>query len=158
MTVSYPIAFEAFSKEVEFYDELVSMHREVSAYLLKFRWCKVLKNSSVYLNLGSTLSVFVFEIENTASAEDNYLWVIAGDLPSMYLDVHGAKTTRQVLEDYTNLAKDWVAHVRNGKSLQNCYPFDAEPTVETALLLEKRAVFIKDAVIDHIADIPFLIE
>jgi hypothetical protein len=107
----------------------------------------------VYLNLGSTLCIFLFEIDNFASRDDKYLWVIVGDIPAMYLDTHGPRTTRQVLEDYVKLAEDWIAHVKHRKSVQNCYPFNAKPTIEMAAMLEKRVSFIKGTLIDNTEDI-----
>lgn len=96
---------------------------------------------------------FLFEIENSESVNDNYLWVIVGDIPPMYLDIHGPKTTKEVLEDYVELAEDWIEHVKLGKSTKDCYPFKAKPTLEMAKLLEKRTSFIKGTLINNIEDI-----
>jgi hypothetical protein len=71
----------------------------------------------------------------------------------MYLDIHGPKTTKQVLEDYIRLAEDWINQVKSGKSIKNCYPFNVEPIVEMASLLEKRTLFIKNTLIYNIEDV-----
>lgn len=151
--MKYPIAYNLVTVKTEFYHELAKVYEEAKVYLLGFAWCHKIIESSIYLNLGSTLCIFVFEIENSASNDDNYLWVIAGDIPPMYLDTHGAKTTTQVVEDYIRLAEDWINHVKLGKSIKNCYPFKAKPTIEMAALLEKRTSFMKNTLMDNMVDI-----
>ena len=156
--MKYPIDYKQITTDTEFYQELIKMHEEAKAYLMDFAWCRKIIHSHIYLNLGSTLCIFLFEIDNSASKEDNYLWVIVGDIPSMYLDIHGPKTTKQVLEDYIRLAEGWIYQVKNGNSIEKCYPFKVEPTIEMAILLEKRTSFIKKTLINNMDNIPFLIE
>jgi hypothetical protein len=156
--MKYPIEYSQTTVETEFYKELIEMHEEAKAYLMDFAWCRKIIQSYIYLNLGSNLCIFLFKIDNIASNDDDFLWVIVGDIPSMYLDIHGPRTTKQVLEDYVRLAEDWIDHVKLGKSIKNCYPFTAEPTIEMATLLEKRTLFMKNTLIDNIDDTPLLIK
>ena len=156
--MAYPIDYKNTTVKTEFYSELSQVHTEAVNYLMSFVWCKAIINSYLYINLGSTLCVFLFEIDNTASKDDHYLWVIVGDIPPMYLDIYGPKTTKEALEDYVKLAEDWTKNVKSGKSLKNNYPFKAEPTFEMAELLEKRVAFIKKTVISNIENIPLLIK
>ena len=151
--MKYPIDYEAITAKIEFNLEVRQMHAKAADYLLSFKWCLKIKSSSIYLNLSSTLCIFLFEIENNASIDDNHLWVVVGDAPSMYLDIHGPKTTIEVLEDYTNLADDWIEHIKEGKSVSECYPFGSEPTIEMANMLEKRSIFIKNNLIHNINNI-----
>jgi len=152
--MQYPINHKKISTETEFHDEVIQLHKEAMDYLLSFNWCKRIIGADLYLNLGSVLCVFLFKIKNSSSKDDNYLWIVVGDIPSMYLDIHGPKTTKEVLEDYIRLAEDWIDHVKLRKSIKNCYPFKAEPTLEMAQLLEKRIFFMKNTLIENIADIP----
>ncbi len=151
--MKYPLAFKSITTKTEFYSEVVEMNKKASDYLSSFDWCRQIKTSSIYLNLGSTLCVFLFEIKNSASNDDNFLWVVVGDIPSLYLDTHGPKTTAEVLEDYTNLADNWVVHIKERKSVKDCYPFMTEPTIEMADMLEKRSLFIKNTLINNIENI-----
>jgi hypothetical protein len=150
--------YSKLTAKTTFYDELTQVHKEAEAYLMDFGWCRKIIGSDIYTNLGSTLCIFLFEIENNASKDDNYLWVLAGDIPPMYLDIHGPKTTKQVLEDYIRLAEDWINQVKSRKSVKDCYPFNVEPTVEMASLLEKRTLFIKNTLIYNIEDVSLWID
>ncbi|MBS1500834.1 MAG: DUF4826 family protein [Bacteroidetes bacterium] len=152
--MKYPIRFESLKKSDEFYSEVVELQNDAASYLKGFKWCDKIINCDVYLNMGLTLCIFLYEIENNASKDDNILWVVAGDLPPLYLDTHGAKTTKEVLEDYVKLAKDWISNVNKGRSIDDCYPFNAKPTIEMANLLTIRATFIQDVLIRNIDDIP----
>lgn len=52
------------------------------------------------------------------------------DLPSMYLDVYGSKNTIEVLQRYSDLAKEWIENVESEVCVDDCYPFNAQPTIE----------------------------
>lgn len=151
--MKYPIDFESLTQSVEFYHEVIQANKRANTYLESFEWCKDTKGRSLYLNLGSTLCIFLFEIENSASDEDNFLWVVVGDLPTMYLDIYGSKTTIEVLERYSGLARDWIFNVESGLSVDDCYPFDTAPTTEMADMLKKRIELIKKSIIPNIDEI-----
>ncbi|WP_152620366.1 hypothetical protein [Pedobacter lusitanus] len=149
----YPINTSSLTESLDFYTEVISMQARADQYIKGFPWCAAVKTSSLYFNLGEKLCVFLYEIDNSASKEDNFLWVIVGDLPSMYLDTYGPKTTMHVLADYADLAKDWITKVESGLSVAGCYPFNAEPTVEIAEMLKKRVVLIENSVIPNMDEI-----
>ncbi|MEZ2338932.1 hypothetical protein AB6735_25015 [Mucilaginibacter sp. RCC_168] len=153
--MSYPVNYKNITADIDFYQELDVMHREAENYLRGFKWCKEIKNSFLYTNLGGVLCIFLFEIINTQSSEDNFLWVMVGDFPPMYLDVYGPKKTKHVVEDYINLAQDWIDQVKKGIPVIDCYPFNAEPTLELAERLEKRVLFMKNELLDNMDDISF---
>jgi hypothetical protein len=96
---------------------------------------------------------FLFEIDNTASVEDSFLWVIVGDIPSMYLDIYGPATTKEVLRRYIELAEDWVFNVKNGLPTDECFPFNVTPTTELAELLEKKISFMGSTFIKNMQDV-----
>jgi hypothetical protein len=79
--------------------------------------------------------------------------VIVGDIPSMYLDVYGPDSTVEVLEDYIRLAEDWIAHIKAKISVDECYPFNAEPTIELAELLETKVSFMKNTLLNEMENI-----
>jgi len=71
----------------------------------------------------------------------------------MYLDVHGARTTVDALDTYVGLAEDWIDAINNSEDINDCFPFQAEPTREMAERLKKRTDFMRDVIILNIADI-----
>jgi hypothetical protein len=149
----YPVSAIAFNKTLEFYQEVVDAYGEATEYLKSFKWCKAIENCSLYTNIGKVFCIFLFEIENSDSSEDRFIWVIVGDIPSMYLDGYGIKTTHEVVETYIGLAEDWIQQIKSSNSVDECFPFMAEPTIELAELLEKKLSFMKGALINNIEDI-----
>jgi hypothetical protein len=87
------------------------MQQKADRYVSNFRWCLSIVDSSLYLNLGDKLCIFLYEIKPLSNSADKFLWLIVGDLPSMYLDVYGAMTIIQVLKDYIFLSKNWISNV-----------------------------------------------
>ncbi|WP_442589902.1 hypothetical protein ACSBL2_01445 [Pedobacter sp. AW31-3R] len=150
--MKYPINTKNFELNLEYYAEVLSMQKEADRYISDFSWCISVVNSSLYLNLGEKLCIFLYEIDPAKNA-DNFVWLIVGDLPSMYLDVYGPKTTIHVLEDYVSLSKDWISNVESGLSVDECYPFDADPTMEMADLLKRRVAIIENSIIPNVDEI-----
>ena len=150
----YPINYKAINNDVEFYQEVVALHKEAENYLLGFKWCAETKGSFLYNNYGKIFCIFLFEITNTQSSEDNFLWIIVGDIPPMYLDSYGPRTTREVVEDYIGLSEDWINHIKAEKGVDGCYPFNVEPTIEMAELLEKKVLFMKNELLTNMVDMP----
>jgi hypothetical protein len=151
--MEYPVKTNSINSDLEFYTEVKKMQKEADEYLLAFKWCISIVESSLYLNLGEKLCIFLYEINTTSSNGDKFFWVIVGDLPSMYLDVYGAKTTIQVLEDYVSLSRDWISNVESELSVEDCYPFDASPTKEMANMLKSRLSLIERSIIPNIDSI-----
>jgi hypothetical protein len=151
--MTYPISCKDIPSNTEFYSEVLLLIEEATKYLKSFVWCKKIKDCFLYTNIGRAFCIFLFEIENTQSSEDNFLWVIVGDIPSMYLDTQGPKTTKEVIELYIGLAEDWIENVRKYKAVDNCYPFDAEPTIEMAELLQRKISFMGGTLLDNVENI-----
>jgi hypothetical protein len=148
--MEYPINFKDLTKKIKYYDEVINAHKEAADYIQSFYWCKEIKNSSLYTNLGKVLCIFLFDIINSSSDDDNLLWLVVGDLPPMYLDTYGAKNTTEVLENYARLAEDWISQIKTGGGIDGYYPFKAAPTLEMAELLEKKVNQIKHNLIPNI--------
>lgn len=147
--MKYPIKYEDLELSTEFYAEIIQCHKEATEYIKCFDWVSELKSSYLFLNLGSKLCVFLFEIENLESDDDNYLWLIVGDVPPMYLDIYGAQNTIEVLENYVHLSNEWISKAKEGGSLKDCYPFNFSPTIDKIEMFKKRIQFIENIIIPN---------
>jgi hypothetical protein len=126
---------------------------EAIEYLSGFKWCREIYSHEIYFDMGDILSIFLFEIDNSQSKEDNKIWIIVGDLPSMYLDTYGASSTKEVLMNYVELSSAWINAILKNQSIEDCFPFEAESTKENAFLLESRIEFIRDSILVNIEDV-----
>ena len=155
MTIHYPIATKDINTSIEFYEEVLERHIVAHDYLIGFKWCDAIKNAYLYYNLGATLCVFLFDIENNQARDeaDNHLWVITGDLPNMYLDTESVKSLKDVLDVYADLSEDWADAILAKRSVEDCFPFDEKPSIKLAKLLKKRVDFIRNTLIDNVVNI-----
>jgi len=149
----YPVLVSETGSGYDFFNELETVYGEAKKYMLGFKWCNKIENAELYFNMGSPLSIFLFYIENNQSADDNKIWVIAGDLPKMYLDTYGATSIKEVLLNYIELADDWSNAILNKESLDECFPFKESPSDELALMLKQRTQFIRSSILENIEDI-----
>jgi hypothetical protein len=159
LKTSYPIPLKKIKPSLEFYDEVIKMNLEAEEYINGFKWCKQIKEAHLYYNLGSTLCVFLFNIYNIQSTDeaDNVLWIIVGDLPSMYLDTYNIKSLKEALENYAELGGEWADNIITKKSVKDCFPFDEKPSLKLAKLLKSRVEFIRSNLLDNIEDIKLAI-
>ncbi len=128
-------------KEIQ---SILGLAFDARTYLEEFEWCKKVKNYwydqefRVYNKIG----VFLFEIKPSSKEVDNFVWVIVGDIPSVYLD-QSIQSGREALKAYCSLMEEWCENIINGESISECFPVEAEPNHENANLLLKRISFIK---------------
>lgn len=155
MNVAYPISTTNLNPTLEFYEEVLEMKMRAEKYITGFRWCDGIKSTQLYYNLGSAICVFLFNIENNQSLDvaDNKLWVIVGDIPSMYLDTFDVKSVKEVLAIFSDLGEDWADNILANKSVEDCFPFEEKPSVHLANLLKSRISFIRTTLLEEIEDV-----
>lgn len=130
-------------KEIDEYKSILGLYEEAKNYLDEYKWCKRTIKAWHQHDVGiyEKIGVFLFEIEPIETV-DTFVWVIVGDLPTVYLD-ESVKTGKEALEIYCDLMSEWADNIIESKSLDECYPVEAEPTFENAELLKRRVAFIK---------------
>jgi hypothetical protein len=126
----------------------LTLYEKAKEYLESFSWCKSIincwfdKDFCIYDKIG----VFLFEIDPMNEDIDDYIWIIVGDLPSVYLD-KSVLTPNDALINYCDLMEDWANCILNDSDISECYPVLAEPTKKNAELLINRIQFIRREII-----------
>jgi hypothetical protein len=152
----YPININKITaSSIEFYDEVSLLLTEAKKYLAEHPWCSRILNGWLFTNIGKVFCIFLFEIENAQSVKDNYLWVIVGDIPPMYLDRFDVSGTREVVETYIYLVDEWIAAVENKESLEEVYPLDSDTSEASIQMLKERLKFLQDEILPNIEDLSF---
>ena len=130
--------------EIEEIQAILSLYYDAKNYIEDFDWCVSTKKCWYDKGFGiyKKIGIFLFEIEPLNDNVDDFIWVIVGDLPSMYLD-KSVKTGKEALEQYCELMQEWTDTVKSVKSLQECYPVPVDPTIENAELLSSRISFLR---------------
>lgn len=125
---------------------LRAYHSEATTYLKSFDWCRRIVSSFFGLGVGGIVGVFLFQIE-PARDEDEWLWVVCGDLPSAYLVTDSAFTPEAALESYCELMAGWIDAVRGNASIDEAFPVAADATRENADALESRLAFLREELV-----------
>ncbi|RZK05537.1 MAG: hypothetical protein EOO46_15785 [Flavobacterium sp.] len=144
---NYNFSFDHL-KEVKGSTVIPVLFYEAKKFVQSHKWCRKAVTGwyDEKVSLLDKLGVFLFEIEPINADVDTYVWIIVGDLPSVYL-VASIKTGEEALETYCELMEEWANNVLKGCSLDECYPVEAEPTTENAELLKSRTVFIRKEIL-----------
>ena len=128
--------------------ELKSMLQEAKEYIESFNWTPKISQAYMGIGLGGVIGVFLFKFAHAIKGtEDEYLWVIVGDIPSAYLVTEEAPGPVQALEIYCELMNDWAEAVTNNSSLEEVFPVKAPATKEHAEMLFSRITFIREKII-----------
>ena len=131
---------------------LRDLAEEARAYLLEHRWCEGVRRLYLGLGIGRVVGVALARIDPAAEDVDEWLWVVVGDLPPLYLTTDTADDPAQALEVYIDLMREWVDAVRSGRSVDDLPPVGAEPTEEHASMLESRMAFLEEEVVPRYRD------
>lgn len=121
-------------------DALVRARRYISGFI----WCQEVLDEYFGFGVGGVVSVFLFHIKNSASAEDDYIWIVSGDIPTAYLVADEASSPEQALEIYVELMREWIEGVRGERDIRECFPVAATPNEATAKNLERRLQYIEE--------------
>lgn len=123
---------------------------EARNYIGHFKWCKRIKSSYIGSGVGGIYAVFLFEIENSASPDDGWLWVVVGDIPPAYLVANGGpRNPQEALLAYVGLMGEWVEAVKKGMPVGHLIPVNVPPTPKYAEMLESRILFLKERFISN---------
>ena len=73
--------------EIEEIQAILSLYYDAKNYIEDFDWCVSTKKCWYDKDFGiyEKIGVFLFEIEPLNKNVDDFIWVIVGDLPSVYL-------------------------------------------------------------------------
>lgn len=153
--MNYPVNIKDINPSIEFYSEVTPLVEEATKYLREHPWCKEIYNGWLFTNVGYAINIFLFEIENSQSSEDNLVWVIVGDFPPMYLDTYNVSTTKEVAETYVELVSGWIEKAENNEPLDECYPLDAGTDKVSIELLKRKVEFLEKKVIPNIDELNF---
>ena len=130
--------------EIEFVDEVSKLAEEAQNYLKSHKWCDKIIQGWLAEEWGYILSIFYFELKPTQSSNaDNYVWIIVGDLPPAYIDIQSASNSFEALNAYVLIMEEWINNIKQGKSVDDCFPINVEPSIKYADMLSSRINIIK---------------
>ena len=125
---------------------LRKMADDARAYITAFRWCPPIKAMYFADGVGGVVALFLVTFDEMIGGTDDRLWVVVGDLPSVYM-VAEIDTAKEALEAYCELMDDWVHAVLVTHDFSGVFPGDAAATPGNAESLQSRLAFLRENVI-----------
>jgi hypothetical protein len=126
---------------------LDALVEEARAFVESRTWAPPISELLLAFGIGGVIGLFLVRFEHgITSGEgqgDDEIWVVVGDMPSIYFETEDVETRADALSVYCNIAEDWADHVLAGDSLAECYPIPVEPTREHAMMLKSRLATIR---------------
>lgn len=107
-------------------------------YIQSHKWCQRLVKSYFGLGIGGIVAVFLFEIIPSDDKVDNYIWIIVGDIPPLYIAGTDAPNPACALDGYIGAMEEWAKAAIAGKTISGLPPVAAEATPENGKRLLKR--------------------
>lgn len=128
--------------------------KEATSYLDGFDWCDGVLETRLGLGIGGIFAVFLCHIAPAAPEVDEWLWVVVGDLPPLYMPTDDCPNPAAALDAYIGAMSEWVSAVREGRPLDDVPPVAAAPTMEHAAMLESRLNYLDEEILqEHQADL-----
>jgi hypothetical protein len=131
---------------------LRQMVTEARNYVSGFHWTPPITQVSMACGVGGIVAIFLVEFTRKIEDTDDVLWVVVGDLPSAYLVVNDDDSPEQAMERYLRLMEEWARTATDGRSIQECFPVDADPTFDNATALLSRIAMIRAEIMPHLFD------
>jgi hypothetical protein len=126
---------------VEDEEEQILLHKlieEAKQFLLSHKWCLGIGEAYFGDGIGGVIGIFLLELVPVPENVDQWLWVIVGDIPSVYLVIDECPTPLEALETYISLMREWVGLAYEGKTSPDVFPVVAAATPEHAQMLDGR--------------------
>ena len=118
------------------------------AFVESRHWAPPIAELLLGFGIGGVIGLFLVRFEHGISSGegqgDNEIWVVVGDLPSIYFETEDIETRAEALRVYCNIAENWADRVINGEDLSGIYPIPAEATQEHARMLKSRIETIRE--------------
>jgi hypothetical protein len=120
------------------------LEEEARGYLLGTGYWRRVESLEHRLGVDEVFGVFLAEAEPAAPDVDREVWVVAGDLPPLYLVTDDLATPEEALAAYIDHRRAWVDAVLANLSVADLAPVNVEPTKEWAKALATRLDLLQE--------------
>lgn len=131
--------------EIEYASEVAALVERARSYLSSQSWCERIVEGWVEYSCGYVIGIFYFHIIPAREDVPRYVWVIAGDLPTAYMDGEFHSSAWEALSAYIVEMQEWVDRVLDGRSItDDVITVNVPPEPKWADELAKRLGFVRE--------------
>ena len=134
------------AEDVNDFEQLLA---EAKSEINFYDWC--LRDLETYVGMfyAGVVGVFLFRIKPSSQMIDEWIWVVVGDLPPLYLTCEECPNAACALDAYIGAMQDWVEAAESGKSIDNLAPVNVPATPENAAKLKSRLAMLDDRILSR---------
>lgn len=118
-----------------------------TAFVKSQKWAPPIRQLYLAFGVGGVIGLFLVDFERGIAGDgrgDQEVWVVVGDLPSIYFETEDIPTPAGALQTYCEIAEIWADRVNAGADISDCYPIPVAPTIEHAEMLRSRIASIRE--------------
>ena len=119
-------------------------------YVRSFRWCIDLHEQYFGDGVGGVVALFLHRVTIRGFQRPEWIWVIVGDIPSVYLELEGFPTPRAALGRYIEGVEEWLAASPEARKSGEIIPIDVPPAPEWLEGLAGRIKTLRTLVLPHL--------
>ena len=151
--VSYAVSIELLRGEDEHDTKLLrEMAQEAVEYALSFEWCLEIHERYFGSGIGGVVALFLFDITIKGSDAPEWLWIIVGDLPSVYLEFEAFPTPRSALIRYIEGVEEWLEASPAERASGEIIPIDVPADPEIFEMLRGRVATLRSSILPQIRE------
>jgi len=129
----------------DFQNMLTEARNEISFY----DWCLDIVESYVGIFYAGIVGVFLFRIKPSENEIDEWIWIIVGDLPPIYITADESPNAACALDSYIGAMGEWVKAAENGESVAELVPVNVPATEENAKNLKIRLTTLDENILSQ---------
>lgn len=129
--------------------EFSQMLSEAKSELNFYDWCLGIVDSYVGIFFAGVVGVFLFKVKPASEDIDEWLWVVVGDLPPLYLTCEDCPNAACALDAYIGAMQEWIEAAESGASISELVPVNVPATPENAQILKSRLTMLDERVLSQ---------
>lgn len=112
-----------------------------------YSWCLGVTETYIGMFYPGIVGVFLFKIIPQNKQVDEYIWVVVGDIPPLYITCENAPNAACALDGYIGAMMTWVDAAKSGKDLDGLPPVNVPSTPENAKKLQLKLDFLEKKIL-----------
>jgi len=128
------------------------MAEEAERYVRSSRWCIDLHDQYFADGVGGIVALFLHRVTIRGIEVPDWVWVIVGDLPSVYLEFEGFPNPRAALARYIEGVEEWLAASPQERESGEIIPIEVPNQREWIEALARRMETLRSLVLPHLRD------
>ncbi len=131
---------------------LLEMAAKAAGYVRSFEWCLALHDQYFGDGVGGIVALFLHRVSIRGHAAPEWIWVIVGDIPSVYLEFEGVPHPCAALTRYIEGVEEWLAASPRERESSEMIPIEVPDEPEWIESLTGRIKTLRTLVLPHLKD------